>query len=215
MFKRKSFYKKTALALSLCMIAIWIVMGTGASLAWFTDKSEELKNVFHCAEFDLVVSYKNDNMDDYEEIVADTTIFNEKALYEPGYTQVVYLRVENNGSVPFDFKTAVSVTDYTLATNVYGVKFNLQDYLMFGVVTAENEAQLLAKVGNRENAKTFATEPLSNYSTEIAELSENGEAYIAIVVYMPEAAANEANYRGDDKPKVELGVIVEATQKRK
>lgn len=37
---------------------------------------------------------------------------------------------------------------------------------------------------------------------------------MALVVRMPEEVGNEANYRGDDIPKVELGIIVKADQQK-
>ena len=121
---KKKTYKRIALILSLSLILIWTVLGTGASLAWFTDTSEEIKNVFHVAEFDLEVSHRLED-GSWEVVDSQTKVFDDEALYEPGYVQVVYLRVRNKGNVPFNFKTAVIVTDYTIATNVFGVPFNL------------------------------------------------------------------------------------------
>ena len=204
-------YKKIAFSLSLVLIAIWSILGTGASLAWFSDTDEEVKNVFHFAEFDLDVSHRLAD-GTWEKIEQDTRIFDDQALYEPGYTQVIYLKVENKGTVPFDFKTAVSVTDYTLATNVFGQKFQLQDYLRFGLTTAETEANLQDKVAAREMAQALANMPLSNYSTQKASLEAKGTVYMALVVWMPEDVSNAANYRGDVIPRVELGLIVTATQ---
>lgn len=209
----KKHYKKLALALSLCLIVIWTVMGAGTSLAWFTDTDEEVKNVFHFAEFDLAVSHRLED-GTYEEIKPDTKIFDDEALYEPGYVQVVYLKVENKGTVPFDFKTAVSVSDYTPATNVFGQTFNLQDYLKFGVVSADTEALLEEKLADRELAVNASTMKLNNYSTDSAELEAGGGTYLAIIVRMPEEVGNDANYREDKIPKVELGIIVSATQKK-
>ena len=213
MIKNKNLYKKIALILSLCLIAVWAILGTGASLAWFTDTSEEVKNIFHVAEFDLVVSHRLED-GSYEEIDGQTKIFDDEALYEPGYVQVVYLKIENRGTVPFDFQTAVTVTDYTVATNIFGQQFNLQDYLKFGVVTAATESELEAKLEERDLAKEAATMKLSNYSSDIAELEAGSETYMAIIVHMPEEVGNDANYRGDKIPRVELGIIVNATQQK-
>ena len=213
MIKNKNLYKKIALILSLCLIAVWAILGTGASLAWFTDTSEEVKNIFHVAEFDLAVSHRLED-GSYEEIDGQTKIFDDEALYEPGYVQVVYLKIENRGTVPFDFQTAVTVTDYTVATNIFGQQFNLQDYLKFGVVTAATESELEAKLEERDLAKEAATMKLSNYSSDIAELEAGSETYMAIIVHMPEEVGNDANYRGDKIPRVELGIIVNATQQK-
>ena len=118
--------KKVALSVSLLLVVAWCVLGTGASLAWFTDTDEEVKNIFHFAEFDLEVSHRLED-GTWEKVEQGTKLFDDEALYEPGYVQVVYLRIENKGEVPFDWKTAVTVTDYTEPTNIFGQKFHLQD----------------------------------------------------------------------------------------
>lgn len=207
----KKQYKKIALALSICLLIVWVFLGTEASLAWFADTSDTVKNVFHFGELDIVVSHRvNDT--DYEEIEMDTKVFDENALYEPGYTQVIYLKVENKGDVPFDYKTAVTVTNYLPAINVYNKSFKLQDHLRFGFITADTEAELEAKIANREAAKSLATMPLNDYSTDVESLNAKDEQFMAIVIYMPESVGNIANYKGDTAPLVELGVIVSATQ---
>ncbi len=211
---KKTPYKRIALALSLCALIIWGILGTGASLAWFTDTSPEINNIFHFADFELEVSHRLDD-GTWVSIDGKTDIFDDEALYEPGYVQVVYLKVENKGSVPFNFKTAVSVTDYTTATNVFGWHFNLQDYLKFGVSIANTEADMDAAVKTRDFAKNIATMELSSYSTQEAVLKAGETSYMAVVVRMPEEVKNEANYRGDTVPKIELGIITKAEQIKK
>lgn len=210
---KKKPYKRIALALSLCAILIWAILGTGASLAWFTDTSEEVNNIFHFADFELAVSHRTDE-GKWESIDGKTDIFDKNALYEPGYVQVVYLKVENKGDRAFDFYTAVSVTDYTVATNVYGQHFFLQDYLRFGIAIAETEAEMNAKVATRAQANEIATMKLSRYETDVAALEPGETAYMALVVRMPEEVGNEANYREDVVPRVELGIIVRADQQK-
>ena len=210
--KRKP-YKRIALALSLCAIFIWAILGTGASLAWFTDTSEEVNNIFHFANFELAVSHRTDE-GKWESIDGKTDIFDDDALYEPGYVQVVYLKIENKGDRAFDFYTAVSVTDYTAATNVYGQHFLLQDYLKFGIAVAETEAEMNEKVATRAQANEIATMKLSRYETDVAALGSGETAYMALVVRMPEEVGNEANYREGDIPRVELGIIVRADQQK-
>lgn len=210
---KKKPYKRIALALSLCALLIWAILGTGASLAWFTDTSEEVTNIFHVADFELAVSHRLDN-GTWEPIDGKTDIFDDEALYEPGYVQVVYLKVENKGDRAFDFYTAVSVTDYTVATNVFGQHFHLQEYLKFGVAIADSEEAMEQKVATRALANEIATMKLSNYSTDVAALEPGETAYMALVVRMPEEVGNEANYRGDVIPRVDLGIIVKADQQK-
>lgn len=208
---KKRSYKRIALALSVCALIVWGILGTGTSLAWFTDTSNDLKNIFHVGEFKLEVSHRlTDGV--WEEVDSLTKVFDEEALYEPGYVQVVYLKVENKGDLPFDFNTAVNVNGYILATNVFGHQFNLKDYLLFGVVTTDTEADMKNAVPDREAAKVIANKKLNNYSTESKRLEAGETAYVTLVVRMPEEVDNIANYRGDIQPKVELGLIIKADQ---
>lgn len=204
-------YKRIALILSLVALMVWAILGTGASLAWFSDTSPEINNIFHFAEFDLVVSHQLTD-GKWEEVDSKTKIFDEEALYEPGYVQVVYLKVENKGTVPFEFHTAVNVNGCITATNVFGQPFMLQDYLKFGITHADSEEEMKNSVSNRGAAVEIADMPLHNYDTETAVLAAGETKYIALIVRMPEEVGNIANYRGDTVPKVELGITVKADQ---
>lgn len=209
---KKTPYKRIALAFSLCALIIWAILGTGASLAWFADTSPEINNIFHFADFDLVVSHRISD-GKWEEVDSQTKIFNEEALYEPGYVQVVYLKVENKGTVPFKFDTAVNVNGCIEATNVFGQPFMLQEYLKFGLTTTDTEEEMKNSIPDRDTAIEIANEPLHNYyKTGSFELAPNTTKYIALIVRMPEEVGNIANYRGDTVPKVELGITVKADQ---
>ena len=211
---KKRIYKQIALALSLCALIVWCILGTGASLAWFTDTSPEINNIFHFAEFDLVVSHRLTD-GKWEEVDSQTKIFDEEALYEPGYVQVVYLKVENKGTIPFEFYTAVNVNGCIQATNVFGQRFMLQDYLKFGITTADSEDAMKNSVPDRNAAVKLADMPLHNYDTETAVLEPGATKYIALIVRMPEEVGNVANYRGDTVPEVDLGITVKADQIKK
>lgn len=207
-------YTKFALALSVFLLLMWSIMGTGTTLAWFSDTTPTQKNIFHIADFDLEVSHRLGD-GSYESIDMSTDIFNDRALYEPGYVQVVVLKVENKGDVAFDFKTNVTVTDYVPAVNVFGDTFKLQDYLRFGVVTADSEAELDALLSDREKAEQIATDemPLNTFTSGIDTLEAGDETYMAIVVRMPKEIGNIANFDGVTVPEVHMGIIVTASQK--
>ena len=211
---KKRIYKQIALALSLCALIVWCILGTGASLAWFTDTSPGINNIFHFAEFDLVVSHRLTD-GKWEEVDSQTKIFDEEALYAPGYVQVVYLIVENKGTIPFEFYTAVNVNGCIEATNVFGQRFMLQDYLKFGITTADSEDAMKNSVPDRNAAVKLADMPLHNYDTETAVLNPDETKYIALIVRMPKEVGNVANYRGDSIPEVDLGITVKADQIKK
>ena len=198
---------------------LWGILGTGATLAWFTDVSPVARNTFLVGLVDLQVSYKNDLMTDYDVLDSDKAVFNDQALYEPNYTQVVHLKVENTGTMDFDYKLSVQDYDYTDSINVYGTNLHLPDYLKFGVVFADSEAQL-----ERDVAQTLAAEDkgsviaefqkLNNYSrTDEVTVKPGQTRYVAVIIYMPREVGNEANYRkGEMPPQVQLGLTVYAQQ---
>ena len=46
----KNKYSRVAMAISIVVLILWSIMGTGTSLAWFTDTDEEINNIFHFAD---------------------------------------------------------------------------------------------------------------------------------------------------------------------
>lgn len=215
----RKFTKKHALVLSLCLLLLWGILGTGATLAWFTDVSPVARNSFLVGLMEVQVSYKNDLMTDYAIMDSDSAVFNDQALYEPNYTQVVHLKVENTGTMAFDYKLSVQDYDYTDSINVYGTNLHLPDYLKFGVLFADSEAQL-----ERDTAQALAQEDktsviaefekLNNYSrTDTVSVEPGQTRYVAVIIYMPKEVGNEANYRkGETPPQVQLGLTVYAQQ---
>lgn len=209
-------WRKAALALSACLFVLWWALGTGATLAWFSDV-ETVRNEFRIGLLDLDVSYKNDIITEYTPLKGATEVFYDEALYEPGYTQVVYLKIENNGDVDFNYKVSVTVEDFTNGKNAWGEEIYLPNYLRYGVVFAESETELQEMVRDRLNTRTHAIndwrmlDTWSEISPYIFEAGENPH-YAALIIYMPEEVGNAANYRGFVEPRVELGITVFAQQ---
>ena len=212
MHKKK--WRKAALALSACLFVLWWALGTGATLAWFSD-ADEVRNEFQIGLLKLDVSYKNDIVTEYTPLEGSTEVFYDEALYEPGYTQVVYLKIENKGDVDFIYRLSVTVDDVTTATGVLGNEIYLPNYLRFGVVFAESEDALKVAVADRLAARGAATEqPLSTWS-EISQYTFEAYEephYAALIVYMPEDVGNAANYRGGTAPQIQLGIAIKAQQ---
>ena len=206
---RKKF-TKIALAFSLCLLILWGTLGTGTTLAWFTDTTETQRNTFIVGELDLVVSHKVDDVN-YAVVTETTKVFDDSALYEPGYVQVVYLKIENEGTVDFDYVMSVNVTDSIPTINVFGDEIYLEKHLKFGAVIG-TEQEIKDITADREIAKSVATHSLGSYESTIHNLIIGASDYAALIIYMPEEVNNVANYRDDAPPMVELGVTVKASQ---
>lgn len=209
-------WTKVALAFSACLFVLWWALGTGATLAWFSD-ADTVRNSFQVGLLQLDVSYRNDIVTEYTPLEGTTKAFNDEALYEPGYTQVVYLKIDNPGDMAFRYKVAVTVEKATNGTNAWGEEIYLPNYLRYGVVFGETEAAVEAQVKDRLAARKEAPEDwgllgtwseASPYTFEVGEDSH----YAALIIYMPEAVGNAANYRGTAEPKVALGITVSAQQ---
>lgn len=209
-------WRKAALAFSSFLFVLWWALGTGATLAWFSD-AETVRNEFHVGLLKMDVSYRNDIITQYTPLQGTTKAFNDEALYEPGYTQVVYLKIDNNGNLPFKYKAAVTVEDVTNGRNVWGEEIYLPNYLRYGIVFAESEPALMELVKDRLASRNHAPHgwgalgtwsEVSPYTFDVGEASH----YAALIVYMPEEVGNAANYRGFVEPKVELGITVFAQQ---
>ena len=210
---KKRITAKIALMLGVVLLVLWGVLGTGASLAWFTDEDVELKNVFNFAEFDMELEYKNHNMDKYEPVDLDTNIFAEDALYEPGYTQLVYLKVKNVGEAEFKYKLSLDVRDYTLGKNIFGGDIYLPDHLRYGVLFSDSDEGLTRALAQESAKEKMEFLKLNTYTlNDEVVVAPGEERYVAVVVYMPESVDNVANFRGDVVPEVKLGVTVFAHQ---
>ena len=199
------------------LLVFWVVLGTNVSLAWFSDTTQTAKNTFIIGDLDLDVSYKNGFVTTYMPMNAGTKVFNEYAVYEPGFTQVVWLEIKNDGNVDFEYKVAVDVVSYTKSVNQYGAGFCLPPYLRFGVLFDEDESLLqrrLARTVAEESMGQYMTNPLNTYSQTDQTVVRSGQTrYAAVVVWMPETVGNEANYqKGADVPQVDLGLTIFAQQ---
>ena len=210
--------RKSGLLASLTLFALLLFMGHASSVAWLTYTTPAKVNSFQIGKMDLVVSYKNEAMDDFVPMTSDTHIFKDHALYEPGYTQLVYLRVENHGDIPFQYKLTTNTYSSTPSINVYGQEFLLDNYLNYGVAFDRNLDKLVNTVSPRSAAKQIAAIPVAENLEHLSERRTShlvpGETeFAAIIIRMPEYVGNEANHdKNAAPPKITLGITVYAQQ---
>jgi len=120
---------KRALLMSVLAMLMCMTMLIGSTFAWFTDEAKSGNNIIKSGNLDMKVSYKPYGAENIEwtEVKEDTVIFGEDALYEPGYTEAVWLKVENKGSLAFRYDLAVNVASEKQGTNKAGEKFSRSD----------------------------------------------------------------------------------------
>lgn len=212
--KIKKYTAKIALAVGMLSLIVWGTLGTGTTLAWFSDESEEVVNVFNFATFDLELEYRNDEMTEYAPVVVDTNIFGDEALYEPGYTQLVYLKVRNASTIEMNYRLSIDARSVTTAKNVFGGDIYLPNYLRYGVLYSDAEPDMTREEAIERAQEEMQSLTLNAYSEwDSVTLAPGQERYVTLVVYMPREVNNFANYRGSTQPSVELGITVYAQQK--
>ena len=147
-------------------------------------------------EYATVVDTQAGTLSGWETVQDATDLFAD-GLWEPGYAQVVYLRVSNLGSLALKYQLSMNILSETAGVNVDGQTFNLSDELQYGAVLNQS-----VPFANRDAAIDAVTSPVAlstAYTSGEMHLAANAEPqYLALVVYMPKTVGNEANYRGRD-----------------
>ena len=204
---------KRALISSLLIMAMCFTMLAGTTYAWFTDSVTSANNIIKSGKLDVEVEYyvpATDTADaQWATLTADTKLFDDDALYEPGYTQVAYIKVKNVGNLALKYKLAATIVSEDAGVNMSGEEFMLSDYLVFGSkavdsVYASREAALAA-IDPAQKLNALDIDDAGNL------LPNQDSGIIALIINMPTTVGNEANY-GTTQPKITLGLTVFATQ---
>ena len=159
MTNRKS--TKRALLGSVVAMVLCLAMLVGATFAWFTDTASTGVNKIQAGNLDVALEYSTD-MKTWKEATNATQLFNDKALWEPGHTEVVYLKLVNNGNLALKYETEFSHNyNVSRGKSVLGNYYYVGDYLKIGTATVDSafatreEAQA-AVSGNEQALKKGA-----------------------------------------------------------
>ena len=207
--KTKKAFRGSLFALFLC-----IVLLIGTTFAWFTDTASTGVNKIQSGKLDVELYYSKD-CKTWEKVTSDTQLFDDSALYEPGYTQVAYVKVKNEGNLALKYDLNVNSTDDKRGKNVYNEWYHITDYLMMGAVNTNSayasREEAKAAVENSANIIKSGTQ-LTDSDTSVLKAGEETSPF-AVVLYMPETVGNEANPKSKTfSAKVTLGMTLHATQ---
>lgn len=207
MTKQKS--TKRSLLLSALSLLMCLSLFVGSTFAWFTDSVVSGENKIVAGNLDIELEYYDEN-DEWTTVDGATNLFDE-TLWEPGHTDVVYLRLKNVGSLALKYKLSLSVASETPGINVYGDEFLLSDYIRMGVVKDVKPSFV-----SRDEARAAVTNNNGiigeGYAAAGEMTKDADDLYMAVVVYMPESVDNKANYRGEKVPTIDFGINLVATQ---
>ena len=204
---------KRALLSSVFALVLCVAMLVGSTFAWFTDTASTGVNKIVSGKLDVELEYSYD-MSEWKTATSSTKLFNDSTLWEPGVTEVVYLRVKNAGSLALKYTMGLnSNVGFSAGKNVAGEPYSVGDYLKMGtaVVTeklANREAAWAAVAGNADAIKT--RKPFVEGMPVLGAGKTTDP--IALVIYMPTEVGNEANAGTKASYAYRLGVEVNATQ---
>ena len=200
---------KKTLLMSVASLLLCVIVLIGTTFAWFTDSVTTSNNIITSGNLDIELEYWNG--ESWVDVAGESDILTNE-LWEPGVTEVAYLRIANAGSLALKYQFGINIVSETAGKNVDGEELLLSNYIRFGVVEDVN-----GKTGayaNRE-AAIDDVETVKNISagyTKEASMLSGEELYLALVVWMPTSVANEANHNGTDVPEIDLGINILATQ---
>ena len=202
--------KKTKYALlhSVLALLLCVSMLVGTTFAWFTDSVSSAKNQIIAGNLDIELAYSKD-MANWSSVAGKSDIVDPNALWEPGHTEVVYLKISNEGTLGLKYSFNINFEDTVVGKSVLGNDIYLSQYLKYAVVDVNSA---YADRDAARKAVASVAKPLAGYSVTGTMAKGAAEKIVALVIYMPETVGNEANYRGDAIPRIDMGITLIATQ---
>ena len=173
---------KHALLMSIISLMLCMSMLVGTTFAWFTDSVTSGNNVIASGNLDIELEYYKNGS--WHDVNGGSDILTNE-LWEPGVTEIAYLRVRNAGSLALKYQMGINVVSETLGKNKAGEDIKLSDHIQFGVVKDINGET--GAYANRDDAIAAVTEAKAlsaGYSTP-GSMKSGDELYLALVVYMP------------------------------
>ena len=209
---------KKALLSSAFALVLSVAMLIGTTFAWFTDTASTAVNKIQSGN--LKVGFQYWNGEKYVD-AKDATLFSEETLWEPGHTEVVYLKVINQGNLTLKYRlNTINTFEYQYAKNSNGNQILLSKYLKIGIADGKNAAE--GVYATREEAIAAAADNLVSYdsctkdNTLLPATTDSESAdYFAFVVYMPTDVGNEANWdksKSYGAPWIRFNLALNATQ---
>lgn len=224
--KTKKAFVTSSLSLLLCC-----AMLIGTTFAWFTDSATGGNSKIVAGNLDVELEYATAFDADGEPSAWDSVentanLFNptntDDRLWEPGHTEVVYLRIRNAGSLALKYNLSAAVYGdaFGAPENIYenqaGGYFKLSEYLVFNTIpdtVTKLESREDAWLAGGQSAEESAAGKLDSVSGKDIVLKKGEEKVFTLAVYMPTWVGNAANYKTNTAaPEIYISLNLTATQ---
>ena len=202
---------KQTLFKSFVSLLLCVSMLVGTTYAWFTDSVSTANNTIAVGNLDVELEYLTDS--GWETVDSATEVLDKTALWEPGYTEVAYLKVTNAGSLALKYGLGVGIIKEQGSINAAGEEFFLSDYIRYGLIETTAETTYATREDAKNALSTSASIVDGPLTTNYALEHKGDVRYVTLVVYMPEEVGNAANYAtGATPPTIQLGIELIASQ---
>lgn len=180
-------HTKKALFTSVMSLVLCFAMLVGTTFAWFTDSVTSGNNIIKSGNLDVAMYWADGTKavpDDYSTDWIDAStgaMFNYK-LWEPGYTDVRHIKIENKGSLALK---------YQLMIQANGTVSELSDVIDVYYADPATQVADRSALKNSESMATL-TKALSGMNTSASGNLEAGESRtVTLALKMRDEAGNE------------------------
>ena len=181
------------LMLSSVSLLLCFAMLLGSTFAWFTDIATSSGNIIQTGDLNVEMHWSNTYLDpdspDWKNVEDDAnkTIFSYDN-WEPGYTDVKYIKISNAGNLSFKWKLNIeAVGEMTELADVIDVYYINPVYDTVTTLAGKTTVGTLSSVV--ENHKTVEGVLLAEGQTDENYLT--GDTILAIALHMDKDAGNQ------------------------
>ncbi len=174
---------KQALILSFISMMLCISMLVGATFAWFTDTVTSSPNIIKSGNLDVEMYWTNDLSTGvwYNAETEEDGVPFDYDNWEPGYTEVRYVKVVNAGSLALKYSlTLGALSEVGKLAEVIGVYYANN-------VTANIADRSLAGM----TSLGYLSDAMNGGEAAYGSLAPNGETVVAVALHMDESAGND------------------------
>ena len=180
----KKYSIKKSLISSVLSLALCISMLIGTTFAWFTDQVTSENNIIQAGDLDVEMYWaegKDDPSNATWQDASQGAIFNNDK-WEPGYTEVRHIKIENKGSLALQYKIIIVANGEV--TNLADV---IDVYYLDPAAQITDRSQL-----NSDNKLGTLSDVLANLEESATGYLSNGASdTITLALKMQESAGNE------------------------
>ena len=214
---RKRISTKSWLVMSAVLLTLTIALLLGTTYAWFTDSASSDLNKIKSGRLDVGMNYWDAEQGKFLD-ASNVPLFDNDALWEPGYMDIAYIEIENRGNLSFNYLFAIYPTEEVPGYLENGSTFYLSDYLTYAILPYDVVDE--GEIADRAQALRLITDYEMGLSRENLRYGtmhpDDDSVRLALIVFMPTTVtSDQANHdlaSGKPAPSVKLAVDVYATQ---